>query len=90
MNARRAAEAAAWRELDHALLAADERGQRIPCRGHWASFTADDMETCRRAAQACAGCPALEACTGVVPYVYHGAWAGQVVSFGKVQKEVQQ
>ncbi|MBB2894571.1 hypothetical protein [Flexivirga oryzae] len=88
MNARRAAEAAAWHDLDQALLAADERGQQIPCRGHWASFTADDTETCRRAARACATCPVLDTCAGVVPFVWHGAWAGRVISFGKVQKEV--
>lgn len=79
----RAAEQDAWEALDAARRTLDHRGIEPRCAGHWASFTADDTDTLQRAAQLCTTCPLLDTCAGVVPFAFHGAWAGQVRVNGK-------
>lgn len=85
----RAAERAAWEALDAARRTLDHRGIEPRCSDRWHEFTAEDVDTLREAAQLCHGCPLLEVCAGVVPYVAHGAWAGHVVVGGKLQESDQ-
>lgn len=82
----RAGEAAAWAGLDAALLATADRGEQVPCGGRWDEFTADDVNVRRVAARACAGCPVLVACRALLPFVWHGVWAGVVVTQGKRER----
>ena len=67
----------AWAALDAALLAADEREQVVPCRGLWHLFCAEDPDARARAAALCEGCPVIDACAGVAPFVAFGTWAGR-------------
>ena len=84
---------AALLALDAALRDAVEAGQPIPCRtidgpSPWIS---DRHEDRHEAAQACEGCPALDACAEVGRHEAFGAWGGRDVTQrpGKARKNTE-
>lgn len=67
--------------LTAALTDALAAGLRIPCAGR-REWTSDDLEVLTEAAQACGGCPVIDACRSAALEVQPtaGAWAGHVLA----------
>lgn len=73
---------AALLALDAALDAAEASGEHVPCRvpEHAPAWLSDRHEDRAEAAQACEGCPALDACAEVGRHEPFGVWGGRDVT----------
>lgn len=74
-------------ELHHAVTAANDEGQRVPCTGR-TEWTSEDREVRAEAARLCSGCPVLTEC--YVAAREHkerfGVWGGQDLTRGLYQR----
>lgn len=84
---------AALLALDAALTAAEASGEHAPCRvpEHAPAWLSDRHEDRSEAAQACEGCPALDACAEVGRHEPFGTWGGRDVTQrpGKARKNTE-